>query len=461
MYPADNFIWEDFNHGKYKLLTQNCQNFVKLLYSRIAAVDTDSEVSVAEKSLWHPVPDPASYKFVELSRISVVSGAVVGAGTAKVASLSTVAQAKGAISGKLAVAKIGLGSKAAGLGHVAVHAAGASKVAAIGGGMAKVGGAAALANPVAAAAMVGAGACLVYIAIKGNEDKKWTNRNKARKLLGLQTGTEEELSVGDVLEMEEELIDLEEKGELDLDENILTVVEELVIEGEKDMTESPELVHIDAEPVVQVDEALLDDNAALSDRISKIRSKVSARLASLQELVNNDGNPADRVDETAPDELVASKDRTSIISKVSDRVVPQLKTWAPKIQDLGSEGEIQPTESSDVVYLDSKSAIRVDEVALDEEPISSGRLSIKSKPSSERLSLRSKISTDQFSIKSKVSAKVASFQELLKNSDTNAVDQEDEAPLDEQIVQKDRLSIKSKVSAKVSPQLKRWKQLKT
>ena len=92
-FSAVEKIWRDFNHGQYWLFTGNCQNFVKMLYQRIAVPKDDPSVSDIEKTQWEKIPGPISYKFAEGSQGSLAGSAGYGIRAAYLAALANVTEA--------------------------------------------------------------------------------------------------------------------------------------------------------------------------------------------------------------------------------------------------------------------------------------------------------------------------------------------------------------------------------
>ena len=297
-YAVDR-VWEKFHHGWYGLFTQNCQNFATLLFESIAM-----KISDAEKSLWGRIPDPLSYRLQELSTASlggraavgtkaayltgaeavastagpgaITSVATEGVGTASVAgtqaagatqataagamhgSASTAAGtkgvvaagAKGATVGGTGATKVGIGAKVAGLGKgiVGIHGAAAGKAAAV--GMAKVGTAAAFAHPVTG---VVATTGLIYVAVRGKRSKRWKKGKK-----GHESDDVEELSVTDMLEAEEKILEQAENPDQALDDSLVTGLDDFDKKADDELAEHLKLTLVTTEPAEMSEEEKLN-----------------------------------------------------------------------------------------------------------------------------------------------------------------------------------------------------------
>ena len=86
-------IWKDFNNGCYGLLTQNCQNFVLTLCSRILVSEDDPEVSKTERDSWEKLPKPISHPLADGSKGTLAGGAGYGTIAAYLTALADVAEA--------------------------------------------------------------------------------------------------------------------------------------------------------------------------------------------------------------------------------------------------------------------------------------------------------------------------------------------------------------------------------
>ena len=242
-FTAD-FIWANFFCDWYGIFTQNCQNFARMLFERVAIERTH-----AGKEIWDSIPDPVGYQLANGARLALAAKMGYGTTTAylgTVANVAPVAQAGqgveaagmiGFTSGKagggttagvttagnpaagggtVTSSHVGFGAKAAGLMHGG-HAA------AIGTTMVKAGAVAVLAHPFTGLAVTGG---LVYLAIRGKRGKGWNKKN-------MKTA---EMDVFHLLVLEEE-------GQLVAERNDLGQ-----FKVNEELAEEPRLELVDTEP---------------------------------------------------------------------------------------------------------------------------------------------------------------------------------------------------------------------
>lgn len=100
-----NYIWDSFNGDWYGFFTQNCQNFVYMLFSRIA--DTSSP-----RNSFEHIPDPIGYRLADGAQLALATKIATGGKAAYVGAMGTKAWTTAA--GTMGATTSGSGVAAAG-----------------------------------------------------------------------------------------------------------------------------------------------------------------------------------------------------------------------------------------------------------------------------------------------------------------------------------------------------------